>query len=135
AYGISIALFGAVLLAQTVLVGPAGITAAQAHLPALVLAALALALAGASDNVSAIFRTTILQTAVPDAMRGRLQGVFTVVVTGGPRLGDLYAGVFATAVALWFPPLLGGLVIVALMVTLARVYRGFRGYDAQDPRP
>ena len=38
---------------------------------------------------------TILQASAPDVMRGRLQGVFTVVVTGGPRLGDLYIGVLA----------------------------------------
>lgn len=135
AYGASIALFGGVLLAQTVSRGAAGISAELASTPALIAAGVALALAGASDNVSAIFRTTILQTAVPDAMRGRLQGVFTVVVTGGPRLGDLYAGILATTIALWCPPLLGGLVIAALMLVLARVYRGFRGYDALDPRP
>ena len=42
--------------------------------------------------VSAVFRTAILQAAAPDEMRGRLGGVFIVVVAGGPRLGDARAG-------------------------------------------
>lgn len=80
----------------------------------------------------------MLLMASPDGMRGRLQGIFTVVVTGGPRIGDLYIGVFATAVALWFPPVLGGILIIALIALIAlllRVQRGFREYDALDPTP
>ena len=53
------------------------------------LAVLLLAVAGAADLVSVVYRQTILQTYAPDEMRGRMQGVFTVVVSGGPRLGDL----------------------------------------------
>ena len=71
----------------------------------------------------------------PDVMRGRLQGVFTVVVTGGPRLGDLYVGLLALTGALWFPPLLGGLLIVVLVATIVRVQRTFRRYDALAPTP
>lgn len=51
-----------------------------------------LALSGAADMVSSAYRNTVLQSAAPDAMRGRLQGVFIVVVAGGPRLGDFVAG-------------------------------------------
>lgn len=54
-----------------------------------------LALAGCADTVSMVFRTTMLQAATPDEMRGRLQGVFIVVVAGGPRLGDFLAGTAA----------------------------------------
>ncbi len=68
-------------------------------------------------------------------MRGRLQGVFTVVVTGGPRIGDLYMGIFATLVALWFPPVVGGLLIIAILGTILRVQRGWREYDARNPMP
>lgn len=94
-----------------------------------------LAWAGASDNVSAIFRTTILQAAVPDAMRGRIQGVFTVVVTGGPRLGQMFAGSLAALTVTWLPPFVGGaLVVVLVWVAVARV-RSFRDYDALDPQP
>ena len=50
---------------------------------ALAIAVLMLVVAGASDAISSVFRQTILQTATPDDMRGRLQGVFIVVVAGG----------------------------------------------------
>jgi hypothetical protein len=90
---------------------------------------------GASDEISAIFRGTMLLMAAPDGMRGRLQGIFTIVVTGGPRIGDLYIGVLATAVALWFPPLLGGILIIGLIALLVRAQRSFRDYDARQPSP
>ncbi|MWB98987.1 MFS transporter [Agromyces seonyuensis] len=135
-YGGCIAAFGAVVgLMQTGWFGEVGPEWGQANLVALALAALALAGSGAADEVSAIFRQTMLLTAAPDEMRGRLQGVFTVVVAGGPRLGDLYAGILASAVALWFPPLLGGLVIMATLTVLLRVLVSFREYDARDPKP
>ncbi|BDZ50125.1 hypothetical protein GCM10025867_23660 [Frondihabitans sucicola] len=107
---------------------------ASANLPALVGAAIALAAGGAADNVSSIFRNTILQAAAPDAMRGRLQGIFTVVVTGGPRLGDLFVGLLAAAGTIW-PPLLGGALIIALVGLLARLQPSFRKYDALHPVP
>jgi MFS family permease len=97
----------------------------------LVLAFVALVGTGASDEISAIFRSTILLTATPDDMRGRLQGVFSVVVGGGPRVGDLYAGIFASMAALWFPPVLGGLIIMALVTALMRLWPGLRDYDAR----
>ena len=75
----------------------------------------------------------MMQAAVPDAMRGRLQGIFVVVVTGGPRLGALYAGTLVTLTASWFPPLLGGLVIVGLVAVLVRLNPRFRVYDAEAP--
>lgn len=135
-YGACIALFGLVLLlAATGALGPAGPAWGAVSWPALVPACLALAGSGASDEVSAIFRSSMLLTAAPDEMRGRLQGVFTVVVTGGPRIGDLYAGVLASAVAVWFPPLLGGVVIIVLAAVILRALPAFRSYDALHPHP
>lgn len=135
-YGASILGFG-IVLAVVALGGwtGGGASFADANLPALVVATLMLAASGAADNVSSIFRMTILQASAPDTMRGRLQGVFTVVVTGGPRLGDLYIGLLALTGALWFPPLLGGLVIIVLVATVVRVQGAFRRYDALAPRP
>ncbi len=92
-------------------------------------------MAGGADNVSAIYRSTMMQSAVPDAIRGRLQGIFIVVVAGGPRVGALYAGTLATFTTLWFPPLLGGLLILAIVTTLVRLSPGFRAYDADNPVP
>lgn len=135
-YGASIALFGIVLLVmQTGHFAAVGQNFAQVNPVALVLAGIALAGTGASDEVSAIFRSTMILVAAPDHMRGRLQGIFTVVVTGGPRIGDLYMGILATAVALWFPPVLGGLVIVAAVGVIGRLRGGLRSYDALAPTP
>mgnify|MGYP000421500417 CR=1 FL=1 len=136
AYGLAVLALG-VVLAATTLTGHASTSRdfAQANHGALIAAAGALAAAGASDNVSAIFRTTILQAAVPDAMRGRIQGVFTVVVSGGPRLGQMFAGGLAALTTTWLPPLLGGLLVMALVVVAVARVRSFRDYDARDPRP
>ncbi len=135
-YGLFVFGFGVVLgLVSLGWLGQATNQAAGTNMPALVLAAIMLAGTGASDNVSAVFRTTMLQTAVPDNMRGRLQGIFTVVVTGGPRVGDLYVGVIAIFGMLWLPPVLGGLVIIALIALLLRLHSGFRHYDALNPLP
>lgn len=137
AYGACTALFGVVLLVVGIAGGSGGTESSPGPivLPALVLAGLALAGAGAADNVSAVFRSTILQSAAPDGVRGRMQGLFYVVVAGGPRVGDLVAGGLATLIALWAPALIGGLMVVALMLMMLRVYRGFQRYDALDPKP
>ncbi|XPP26072.1 MAG: MFS transporter [Leucobacter sp.] len=135
-YGLFIALFGVVLLVTGALGGVGGgAGAGQVLIPALLLACAALAGAGAADNVSAIFRSTIMQAAAPDEVRGRMQGLFYVVVAGGPRVGDLLAGAAATAIALWAPALIGGLAILAIMLMLFRVYRGFQRYDGLHPTP
>lgn len=132
AYGAAILLFGAVLLLGQ-FTPPA--TETTPNLLLIALACITLALSGAADNVSSIFRNTMMQAAVPDTMRGRLQGVFIIVVAGGPRVGALYAGTLATLTALWFPPLLGGLLVIVLVAVIARRSPRFRAYDAEDPTP
>lgn len=133
-YGAFILGFGLVL-AATSLGWFGSASASDANLPALALAAVMLAGTGAADNVSSVYRTTILQAAVPDNVRGRLQGIFTVVVTGGPRIGDLYVGLAATVGALWFPPVLGGVLIIVLIALLLRTQGTFRLYDSLEPTP
>ena len=136
AYGIAIGVFGVVLLVGALgAFAPPQIDEDHANIVVIGFAMLALAAAGAADNVSSIFRSTMVQAAVPDAIRGRLQGIFIVVVAGGPRLGSLYAGTLATVTALWFPPLLGGIVIVGLVAVLVRLTPRFRAYDALHPEP
>ena len=61
-----------------------------------VVAILALVAAGVGDAVSAVFRQTILQTATPDEFRGRVSSVQNAVIAGGPRLGDVRAGLVAS---------------------------------------
>jgi hypothetical protein len=124
-----------ILVMQTGDFGAVGQEFGRVNGVALIIAAIAMAGQGAADEVSAIFRSTMMMVAAPDQMRGRLQGIFTVVVTGGPRIGDLYMGILATAVALWFPPLLGGFVIVLAVAIIGRIRGGLRTYDALNPTP
>jgi len=89
------------------------------------LAVLCLAVAGAGDMVSSVLRNSMLQTAAPDEMRGRMQGVFIVVVAGGPRLGDLRAGLLASSVGVSAAMWSGGVVIVVAMVAVAMLVPSF----------
>ncbi|MGO2051120.1 MAG: MFS transporter [Microbacterium sp.] len=103
--------------------------------PAFALAVLLLAGTGASDEVSGIFRSTMILTAAPDEMRGRMQGIFTVAVTGGPRVGDFLTGILTTWLGLAAPALLGGIVIIVLTWWLVRASPKFRAYDGRRPSP
>ncbi len=135
-FGAATAVFGLVLVAgQLGWFAPARVDEDHANIALIAVSAAVLAVTGAADNVSSIFRNTMVQAAVPDAIRGRLQGIFIVVVAGGPRIGALYAGTLATFTTLWFPPLLGGLVIVGLVGVLVRMSPRFRAYDAENPEP
>lgn len=80
-----------------------------------------LALGGAADMVSAAFRSTILQQAASDDLRGRLQGVFTVVVAGGPRLADAVHGGAAAVIGTTAAAAGGGVLVVVgvVLVTVA----------------
>jgi MFS family permease len=99
------------------------------------LGVLLLALSGAADIVSSVYRNTILQVATPDAMRGRLQGVFIVVVAGGPRLGDFTSGSVASLSTESFAIVAGGCACMTGVVLLGLRYRGFARYDARHPVP
>ncbi|RSS72806.1 MFS transporter [Streptomyces sp. WAC06614] len=92
-----------------------------------------LALAGWADTISMVFRTTMLQAATPDEMRGRLQGVFIVVVAGGPRLGDFLAGTAADLTSPTAAVTGGGLACVAALALLTARWPGFARYDARKP--
>ncbi|MGW6014352.1 MFS transporter [Streptomyces sp. NPDC055210] len=101
----------------------------------LLAAVVLLAAAGAADLVSAVYRQTILQTYTPDALRGRLQGVFTVVVAGGPRLGDLRAGAMASATGLGLAWSGSSLLCLAVVLGAALLVRPFWNYDATSTPP
>jgi MFS family permease len=83
------------------------------------LAVLFLALAGAADMVSMVFRGAILQSAATDEMRGRMQGVFTVVVAGGPRLADVLHGTVGAAVGTTIAVSGGGVAVLIAIVIAA----------------
>ena len=97
------------------------------------LALVLLAGAGLADMISAVFRTSILQAAAPDDMRGRLGGVFIVVVAGGPRLGDGRAGLFASWLGLREAVWVGGLLVIGLTLLVAFMVPRFLAYDSRHP--
>lgn len=137
-WGAAVSAFGLVLLAASPgeqHVGSVTSTAVPwGHWP-LWAACGALAVAGAADAVSSVFRQTVLQSAAPDHARGRLQGVFIVVVAGGPRLGDLVAGTDADLLGEPLAAVVGGVLCVLAVLLLARWQRAFWRYDARHPVP
>jgi predicted MFS family arabinose efflux permease len=96
--------------------------------PWLPLALGLLAVAGAADVVSAVFRGTILQLETPDRLGGRLWSIQTAVVTGGPRLGDAEAGMVAALAGVKASVVSGGLACVAGAALIGWLLPGFRRY-------
>ncbi len=94
-----------------------------------------LALAGAFDLVSAVYRQTILQTYAPDEMRGRMQGVFIAVVAGGPRLGDVRAGTTAALTNPTVSWVAGGVACILVVVVAGLIVRPFWRYDTRTAHP
>jgi MFS family permease len=92
-----------------------------------------LAVGGAADLVSAVYRQTILLTYAPDELRGRMQGVFTAVVAGGPRLGDLRAGATAAATGITVSWVGGGVAAAVLALVLALAFPALLRYTAGAP--
>jgi MFS family permease len=92
-----------------------------------------LALAGWADVLSAVLRSTILQTSTSEEYRSRVSAVQIAVVTGGPRLGDLEAGAVATLVSTQFSIVSGGAACIAGAALLAILLPGFRRYDRRHP--
>ena len=101
------------------------------------LMVLLLAVGGAADLVSAVYRQSILQTFAPDRLRGRLQGVFIVVVAGGPRLGDMRAGGTAALAGPTWSWAGGGFAAAGLAVVLALAFPTLLRYrpPVQPPHP
>jgi hypothetical protein len=106
----------AVLLAVTVWGAAITVFGLVAWLP---LALALLAVAGAADVISAVFRNTILQLTVPDGLRGRLAAIHIGVVTGGPRLGDTEAGAVAAIAGPRLSVVSGGLACLAGVALIA----------------
>jgi MFS family permease len=95
-------------------------------------AAALLAVAGAADSVSAVCRSVINQSVTPDALRGRMSSVFSLVVTSGPRLGDIEAGAVAALTSARFSVFSGGLACVAGALAVAAVFPQLARYDKDE---
>lgn len=115
--------------ATAVAVGAWGVAIAAFGLSrSLWLGAFFLALAGAADLVSMVFRAAILQSAATDAMRGRMQGVHFLVVAGGPRLADVLHGTIGDVIGPQVTVTAGGLLVVVGITFLVLRFRAFWQY-------
>ena len=97
--------------------------------PALVF----LAIAGAADVISAVFRSTIQLTTTPDALRGRLSAFNILVVAGGPRLGDFEAGQVAALFTPTASVISGGLFCIGGVAIIASLVPRFARWRVGDP--
>jgi MFS family permease len=101
-------------------------------MPSLWTAAALLAVAGAADSVSAVCRSAINQTVTPDHMRGRMSSVFSLVVTSGPRLGDVEAGGVASLASPRFSVTSGGIACMVGVGLIVLAFPALAKYDADD---
>jgi MFS family permease len=97
------------------------------------VAVLGLVIGGAADMVSAAFRSTMLLEAAGDSVRGRLQGVFTVVVAGGPRIADVAHGGVAAAAGAGATAAGGGVLVIVLVLVAAAAIPVFVRYRVHRP--
>ena len=95
------------------------------------LGLLFLAIAGASDIISAVARNTILQVTTPDRLRGRASAANSMVVVGGPFIGDVRAGTLGQLVSPQFSIVGGAVVCLGLCAALARVFPTLWRYEAE----
>ena len=97
----------------------------------LIIVLICLAAAGASDQVSALFRSVIWNQTIPDNLRGRLAGIELLSYSVGPLAGQLRAASIAAATSLSFSVTSGGVICVVVVVLLAILMPDFRKYDAE----
>lgn len=94
----------------------------------LAVAVVFFAAGGAADVASAAFRSTMLQSSATDAMRGRLQGVFIVVVAGGPRVADVLHGLVAGQLGAATTTIVGGVLVIVLTLLASALVPAFAKY-------
>jgi MFS family permease len=124
---------GRIVIAMVLLWGAAvaGVGFVRSIGPAIAL----LALAGYADSVSAFCRSTINQTVTPDSLRGRMSAVYSLVVTSGPRLGDIESGLVAGLSSAAISVLSGGLACIAGVGAVVLAFPALAAYDGAPPRP
>ena len=123
---------GAVLLASVAVYGLA--TALFGVSTALALSYVLFALTGAGDTVSTVIRGTIRQLVTPDHLRGRMTSVNMIFFMGGPQLGELEAGLVASALGVPFSIFSGGLATVLLTAWIAWHYPRLRRFTLDSYR-
>lgn len=118
-WGLGFVAFGAIAWAYD---GRTATASVSENVVPLGLAFVALAFMGWADALGSVYRSTIIQLATPDALRGRLQGLFIITVAGGPSLGMAFVGGAAELVGSPLAAVVGGvLVIVTIAVATVAV--------------
>ena len=97
----------------------------------LILVLIFLTLAGASDMVSALFRSIMWNQTIPDNLRGRLAGIELLSYSIGPLAGQMRAASMAAVTSLSFSITSGGIICVIMVALLACFMPKFRRYDAK----
>lgn len=121
---VAVGVWGLAVVAMGVSVGLAGGHAGLF----LAGAVLMLAIGGAADMASSAFRQSILLSVATDDVRGRLQGVFLVVVVGGPRVADILHGLAAGQFGVVGTVIGGGVLVVLGVLACAALVPQFREY-------
>jgi MFS family permease len=108
--------------------------------PGLIAALVFLAIAGAADMMSGVFRSVIWNQTIPDSLRGRLASIEMLSYTSGPALGNFEAGLVASLTSVRVSIVSGGILCVIGCVVCALALPAFRNYDARryhapDPGP
>ena len=103
--------------------------------PALWLTLSLLAVAGAADAFTVVFRATIVATVTPDRLRGRVMAADYVVGAGGSQLGNLEAGALGTLTSPTISALTGGLVTILGSAVIALALPAFTRYRRPAPEP
>ncbi len=117
---------GKVLLASVAVYGLA--TALFGLSTSFILSYIFFALTGAGDTVSTVIRGTVRQLLTPDHLRGRMTSVNMIFFMGGPQLGELEAGLVASAFGAPFAIVTGGIATVLLTAWIAWKYPRLRNY-------
>ena len=99
------------------------------------LALFCLAIAGAADVISAVLRSSIVQLATPDQLRGRVSSIHILVVTSGPRLGDAEAAVVAALAGPQFAVVSGGVLCLLGLVAVLRLFPQLLHYEIAADAP
>ena len=94
------------------------------------LSVLALALVGASDQVSSVLRNTLHQLSLPNELRGRLTAINMIFTKSGPRLGELEAGLAATWIGLTPSIIFGGVACLASVALIVYCYNDLWWHEA-----
>ncbi|MEO9322500.1 MFS transporter [Nocardioides sp. C4-1] len=129
---VCILLWGAAMVGFGLAVGVAA-SHADLRTTMLAVAVVMLMLGGAADMASAAFRSSMLQAAASDEVRGRLQGIFIVVVAGGPRIADVAHGAAAASVGTAAAAAGGGVLVVVGTVVAALAVPAFVRYRITRP--